>query len=141
VLGYDDVAMWRQERELQEEARYAADPETYRQPEHAMKQLFIGAAECALLLNVLGRHGEISVDYATTFLDKERFPDDWTPPDSISTALLTAEVTRCFGDYKLPTTVLKGSQWTKELIAKGWAAAVGGVKDVIRGIEEESQML
>jgi len=141
VLGYDDVAMWRQERELQEEARYAEDPVTYREPAPATKQLFIGSGEPALLLTVFGRDGEISVDYAASFLGHEHFPEDWTPPSSVGLVELGAQIARCFGDYKLPTTVLKGSQWTKGLIAKGWSAAVSGFNNIMQGIEEGEPQL
>jgi hypothetical protein len=37
------------------------------------------AAECTLLMEVLGRNGKMSTAHLRSFLLEERFPQDWYP--------------------------------------------------------------
>jgi len=53
-------------------------------PDESYKAQFLGSGECFLLLNVLGKNGEISAKDAKSFLVDERFPVGWTPPTGLT---------------------------------------------------------
>lgn len=43
-------------------------------------QQFTSSFECRVLLDVIGRDGQVRMDHFLSFLQHERIPDDWYPP-------------------------------------------------------------
>jgi len=106
-LDYGSIAAHRQHRYTEEIPRHAAvgDPFTY-----SPKQHFLADGECAMLLNILGRHGAIPVGWAESFLLHERFPDNWyaLPQDYYSMSALLRDAARCEAGYYLGDTCASG---------------------------------
>jgi len=104
VLGYSDLSRFRRLRYEQETAR---GDHTVR---YNAKDQLLGAGECALLLQILGRDGRISPEYARSILLNERFPADWTPVRENGFLLMSkilAGTAKCSIGYFTPDSILK----------------------------------
>jgi len=75
-------------------------------PASDFRTKFLCAGEAFLLLNVLGRDGQISVKDANTFLFHEKFPEKWTPPQNPGMIKTLAKVAECATAFALPTSWL-----------------------------------
>jgi len=96
------VAEWRRRRFETESADHPVRFNT-------LDQLLAGG-ECALLLEILGRNGKISISHARSILLNERFPDDWVRTHENGFTLffkIQAGAAKCGVGYYTPDGVLK----------------------------------
>jgi len=106
-LSYEDVAIWVKHRVIQEHNRG-------REPDFGLAAQVASAAECALLLNVMGRDGKISVEDAESFLREERFPVDWQVVKDMDAIGFVGKMTRCMRGFHEPSAMLHRASGTKE---------------------------
>jgi hypothetical protein len=101
-LYYADLAQWRRRRYEQETAAHAV--------RFNARDQFLAHGECGLLLELLGRNGEISISHARSILLEERFPADWQPTRENGFTLffkLQAGAAKCGLGYYTPDGLLK----------------------------------
>jgi len=107
TITLPSLGSWHNERLRQE------TEERKHTPDNSFKTQFLCAGECFLLLNILGRDGEISDKDAYTFLVDERFPEGWKAPTDLNIFRTLKRVGDCATAFHMSDDVLSwfGKPW------------------------------
>jgi len=93
----------------------------HREPDTGLKTTFLGAGEALLVLEFIGRNGQISAAAARDFFVEGKFPPGWKSPEGgLSTIRTLATLTKLATAYELDPS---WSAWFKGK----WAAIKAGI--------------
>jgi len=128
-ISYPDVAQWRRERYDQEvelaKLKRTQGGGEHRKVDYGLKVQIVGAGECMLLLEVLGRDGKLNVKDATSILINERFPSHWRPPKALSSMKLFTSLSKCAVQYYMPNRFLGWLAGSHVMMQRTWDWAMG----------------